>query len=263
MSFPTPPADARRELLDFRHVQTIMRLSPPVAPPGFTSVWRFATASNMPPSPPHTGALRGVLDSLAEKATVVRTSLEMLPLGEKQVPVTEALTSVAFPYILALRAAFTVGENAVYVTSSPIHGRGVFAARDLKANELVTTYPVDALRIHANEVSPDSSTRDKTPYIYLYRDASLSGPHARLEWDDYKMSADTGESIAFYGNPARYSANACGHLLNDPTGTDREANCMFCPLLGGAVTTICVVRPVQRGQELLIRYGNGYWHDRR
>ena len=263
MSFLTLPVDLRRDLLmDFRRIHIIMRLSPPIPPPHSTCVGSLAIAPNMPTLLPCIGTLHNVIDALEKRATTIRTMMEMLQHGDPQLPATAALTSAAFPYILALRTAFTVGEDAVYITSSPVHGKGVFAARDLKANELVTTYPVDALRIHANKVSSDYSIGDKKPFIYLYRDASLSGSHALLEWDDYKMNSIHGESIAFYGNPARYSANACGHLLNDPIGTDRDANCMECPLVGGVVTAICVVRPVQKGHELLMGYGESYWSDR-
>ena len=125
---------------------------------------------------------------------------------------------------------------------------------------------MDALRILADEVcSVDLDAvgpRDSATFVFLYRDESLKESNEALKWDDYKMVSVYGDSIAFYGDPSRHSANACGHMINDPTGTDLKANCAECTLLGGAVTAICIVRPVRKGEELLLQYGSSYWSDR-
>ena len=48
-------------------------------------------------------------------------------------------------------------------------------------------------------------------------------------------------------------------MINDPRGTGGGANCIECPIAGGAVTAILVTKPVRAGEELLMRYGSSYW----
>jgi len=69
--------------------------------------------------------------------------------------------------------------------------------------------------------------------------------------------------VAFYGNPDVHTPDACGHLINDPSGTPLQANCIETTLLGGVVTAMMIVQPVRAGEELLMDYGRRYWEDRR
>ena len=51
------------------------------------------------------------------------------------------------------------------------------------------------------------------------------------------------------------------HLVNDPIGSGRQANCEFVEVLsrGWPLLFAVVVEPVTPGEELLLKYGEGYW----
>ena len=58
--------------------------------------------------------------------------------------------------------------------------------------------------------------------------------------------------VTVYGDPASHSPGACGHMINDPRGTTSEANCVVCPLGGGALVGIVTLREVSKGEELFM-----------
>jgi|EP00966_Prymnesium_polylepis_P037988 hypothetical protein len=68
-------------------------------------------------------------------------------------------------------------------------------------------------------------------------------------------------AVNIYGNPNEWSPAECGHKINDPKGSGREANCIECTLAGGAVTAIMATSAVKKGEELLIGYRSGFWVD--
>jgi len=112
-------------------------------------------------------------------------------------------------------------------------GRGLFAARDLPADHRV-------------------------PY---------TGDRIALRGDDkggtYVLETRRGEGI----DAARRNSGL-GRWVNDPRGAideqgrPRVANCEFAmhtPRGGQRVAAVRTLRSVQRGEELLVRYGNDYW----
>ena len=160
-----------------------------------------------------------------------------------------------FPYLFALRTGVTVcAPDALRVGVSGVHGLGVFATRNLKVNELVTTYPVDALMVHCG----------RGPIVVAYRDQRHNGSGiAAEEWHDYKMCTCHKDAYTYaFADPSRHPPHRCGHMLNSPHRTNMQANCVECPLMHGAVTAVCVAQAVAAGEELLIDYGSQYWHDR-
>ena len=209
------------------------------------------------------------VSDLTSLAAATATDIAMVVKDKEVLPTT--LSDVAFPYIAALRFGLTLGisEPPVHVAESDIQGLGVFATRDIKQNELVTTYPVDALRVHLNLVQ--NNNKGLNPYAFMYRDAGFEGTYASQHWDDYKMHAQSiaakvrcdRQSICFFGNPNVYTPHACGHMINDPKNTTHRANCVDCCLAGGSVTAILTTRAVAKGEELLMEYGEGYWSDRK
>ena len=46
------------------------------------------------------------------------------------------------------------------------------------------------------------------------------------------------------------------------SGTSAEANCVECPIGGGALIGILTLRDVRAGEELLMDYGERYWQER-
>ena len=250
-------------------VHACMKLAPPVQPPEPHAVWHLA-ASHVPPppfKPVEQPGLRAIVSRISDVTTMMRDLAELVG----RIRPTELPTSFAadaFPYVVALRTELTLGilEPPVRVAASAIEGKGVFATCDLECNELVTTYPVHALRVFMDQVPVNEDGLGG--FAYFYRDVALSTNHAEQHWENYKMQAfcrktSTGrQAVCFYGDPNVHPPEACGHMINDPRGTGGGANCTECPIAGGAVTAIVVTKAVRAGEELLMRYGESYWASR-
>eukprot|EP00966_Prymnesium_polylepis_P005725 130592-Prymnesium_polylepis.1 len=258
------------------------RASPPVESPEEDVIWMLANyvfnrGLKFPPKSPT------MSDITWNITTYVRafcdTTARMWNPPRHSIPTS--LGKVVFPYIYGLKTGFTLGiEAPVRVAPSNIHGKGVFATRDIKANELFTTYPVHALRVLLDRY-PDGGRG----YVYMYKDLSIKCRHADDHWEYYKMGCDacfinhwedlkkaceactTGEiqakditeAAVIYGNPNVHPPEACGHMINDPRGTGRGENCGMCLLVGGVVTAIIATEAIKKGEELLFKYGEGYW----
>jgi len=261
-----------------RRAFVIQILAPPIKPPNPIAICKlaktplaqslvnqlcdgaYANTAKVADVVSYVSDLTSLAAATATQIAIMRKDPEVLP---------TTLSGVAFPYIAALRFGLTLGipEPPVHVAESGIQGLGVFATRDIKQNELVTTYPVDALRVHMNLCN----NKDLNPYAYMYRDGGFEGIYAEQHWDDYKMHAQSiaarvrydRQSICFFGNPNVYTPHACGHMINDPKNTTHRANCVDCCLSGGSVTAILTTRAVAKGEELLMEYGEGYWSDRK
>ena len=181
------------------------------------------------------------------------------------------VTVVPFVVLFCDKFKMNLGlsDPPVRVAPSRIHGSGVYATRDLKPNELVTAYPVDAVRILMDHAPLPESVEERI-FAYIYNDPVFgNGNKAHESWDDYKMNgfgtgfgSDGTPAVVFYGNPAIHSPKMCGHMINDPRGTGCESNCIECPLVGGAITAILITSPVKAGDELLMGYGQPYWKKR-
>ena len=51
-------------------------------------------------------------------------------------------------------------------------------------------------------------------------------------------------------------------MIKDPLGTAAEANCVECPIGGGALIGMLTLRDIAKGEELLMDYGERYWRAR-
>lgn len=249
-----------------RQALVVTNLAPPVQPPEPHAVWTLAVTTAPPPpiEPLEQPGLRATVERITKVATTFRDFARLA--GEMwPVALPSTYSAEAFPYVLALRLGLTLGvrEPPVRVAVSAIAGRGVFATRDLKPNELVSTYPVHALRVFL-DLEPVRNGFGS--FVFFYRNAAHSDTHAECHWAKYKMVGFSGKlatkrdaAVCFYGDPNVHSPEACGHMINDPRGTGGGANCVVCPIAGGAVTAILVTKAVQAGEELLMNYGEAYW----
>ena len=185
----------------------------------------------------------------------------LVPESDERLPTSYG--THAWPYVIALRSQASVSQTqSVEVRTSPIHGKGVFALRDLKCNELVTTYPVHGLRVHMDQLSvgDENKAAGNAVFCYFYDDSTYESDHAERQWDVCKMNGVTG--VEFYGDPLRHTREACGHMINDPRGSGLMPNCMTCHLFDGVANVICITTPIQSGHELLLDYGDAYWEGR-
>lgn len=160
------------------------------------------------------------------------------------------------------------------VAKSELHGEGLFATRDLEEGELITFYPGDALLIWADaDRSPD---RDVSLFFGAHvpeaeRTRDVLGSQAR----EYEMTATATMSVV--GDPARRDDPAyLGHFANDgascssPETAAREAYnqatyaaCNAAHLtLEGCHTGTRAIRPIPKGAEVLVSYGENYWLSR-
>ena len=86
--------------------------------------------------------------------------------------------------------------------------------------------------------------------------------HKRLKQRLFDHGLDIAPGVTVYADPATHSPGFCGHMINDPRGTSAEANCVECPIGGGALVGILTLRDVREGGELLMDYGERYWQER-
>ena len=226
-----------------------------------------------PPPIPRSHDTRAIVDHVTKISLKISQSVTKCAQANSHIKVSaETVPSTmlrdTFPYLAAMVTGARINESApVYVAQSNVAGLGVFASRDIKINEFVTVYPVDAIRLMLDKVPKDN---DRHAYTYLYLDSRRSRDHAEQHWIDYKMhclvhcttSNLRTDALCFYGDPSVHPPNACGHMINDPRDTCFEANCIECVLCGGIVTAILSTANIAKGSELLMEYGDDYWRSR-
>lgn len=250
-------------ILELQRVLVITNLAKPIAPPPDSEIWNFASVPSAPVQGPkilNDVPLSKMIDHLTKIVTgfkkigAIVSIIRQLP----EVPPT-SFSKTAFPYMVAMKISPTFESSPVRVAHSNVHGRGVFATRNLKPNELVTTYPVDALRVQADMAPKEDA------FVYLYKDNNMysnSTNYASVHWEAYKVQvAEKHQAVCIFGNPDVHYPGACGHLINDAKNSGKRRNCAMCTLLGGVVTAILVLHPIKEGEELLMSYGDGYWND--
>ena len=86
--------------------------------------------------------------------------------------------------------------------------------------------------------------------------------HKRLKKELSGYGLDIAPGVAVYADPSTHSPGFCGHMINDPRGTASGANCIECPIGGGALIGILSLRTVRKGEERSMNYGTGYWQAR-
>ena len=109
----------------------------------------------------------------------------------------------------------------------PIKGRGLFAERHFKPNQLVATYTGDL----------------------------IPGGGDDHNQSDYVLKLSRRVAI----DAARTNA-APGRLVNDPRGTGLRPNCRFSVNHHNKTARLIAIRPVRKGDEFLVSYGSAYWN---
>lgn len=154
--------------------------------------------------------------------------------------------------------------SGVEVCLSPVHGNGVFAVKDFKYGDILTTYPADYLSIDKDEgamwiaTDPLETLDEQTLRLIV--------PYA-LKIDD--------TPVQIAGKPDVHHPHRCAHLINDGasiTKADfthedvveyinesvRFRNCMFISL-GGIVVVAMATRDIKAGEEIFTEYSAAYW----
>lgn len=160
----------------------------------------------------------------------------------------------------------------VELRRSDVHGRGIFATRDVRAGDLLTLYPTDA----------QVSYRSGGEGIYV-----LLGPSNPKTCEEvYEIHQEYGAVLGSHigvvlqavGFPELVDDPAyLGHLANDACiapdarlgasaydqGVGNRVNASFAIIQSELHHCIVAITPIAKGSEILVRYGAEYWQAQR
>lgn len=173
------------------------------------------------------------------------------------------------------RRLYITIEERVSIKKSSIHGKGVFAIKDIKKGQLITLYPSDYM-----------IWNDRKANVYAYVpgahlaecDKALSfkrmSEKERKKWNEYNFTVDTTFSII--GHPLLLSnPSYLGHMCNDGAKmskndakskhtyleqTKKKRNAEYKKIdKDGCCIGIVAVKDIKKGEEVLVSYGYNYW----
>lgn len=157
------------------------------------------------------------------------------------------------------------------VRESSLHGRGLFALRDLAQGELITFYPGDALLIWKDsDRSPDRDVGVLFGAHVLERD-----PERVLSEGARGFEVQVSETTSLVGDPELCDDQAyLGHMCNDgsmcsspeerASYEQESASASNAAFIGieGCHFSVQATRAIKAGAEILVSYGAGYWLSR-
>jgi len=167
------------------------------------------------------------------------------------------------------RIPFDFDFAPVMLKPSPIHGKGVFATRDILTNEVVTMYPGDYVFIAHK--SNNSKIRLTSPIC-----KSMFGFLTKQQYNTalYPYSLHVNDMVSIVGHPRLVGdPSYLGHMINDaakPTSSvashkvyetvsQAKANCEFYNFKGDMHIGIIATRDIAQGEELFVHYELSYW----
>jgi len=169
---------------------------------------------------------------------------------------------------------FNYSIDAVELKKSNIHGRGVFASRNILIHEVITFYPADIARYHVDGRPCDKDVSTQMGRIYgkgISEESRIKVETNPGVYDEYKFDMDPFVDIT--GTPENdKNQNYLGHFINDgakcsndPRSIDIyhrisgiKLNCEFCPLNNLHVAVVAT-KNISKGEEILCSYGPNYW----
>ena len=144
----------------------------------------------------------------------------------------------------------------VVVGASPLHGRGVFATRDIAEGELLTLYPPDGLAYFQGGRVQCISDADDEHETFMMR----------------FYAQQLSQTVQLLGDPDQDQDPAyIGHLINDSVGPpgsrspeELEAawalhNARPVSVYTQVEVAFVATRPIEKGDEILTTYGSCYW----
>lgn len=191
-----------------------------------------------------------VIDFMTRRKEMHQHRME-LPPGE------DAFMLQSYPTVLTLALKVTVKHPKVAITEIKGKAKGVVATTDIRANSIVTFYPIDLVRIRSHNYEASGMVAFFSPYESL-RSSFVELGSKRL--DDYKFSFS---NVDIYGDPDFHPNGCCGHMINDGDGPVKgKNNSVLVKLFGGALIAVVAVFDIKQGSEVLASYGVGYWECR-
>lgn len=161
----------------------------------------------------------------------------------------------------------------VYLKESKIHGRGVFAKRDIEKFEVITYYPADLVITNRKVEEPTGGYVSFLSNRYIAKfGCKMDLDGANMNYLDYAFGSDgkTVESIVgcpeFDDNP-----HLMGQFINDCTSHDSSKESiknyednyfvgLNCIIIFGIQTVIIAERDIKKDEEILTTYGVSYWN---
>jgi hypothetical protein len=156
--------------------------------------------------------------------------------------------------------------DIVEVRNSKIHGKGVFAKRDIKENEILTFYPIDILKLQV----------DDSTYIASFSNRFLSKHEVKNhdKYEIYQYGMPNGNIII--GCPDFINNNNyIGHMINDISihnktkksikqykKNSKKCNCMYYNCSDfDLYVPIVSTKDIRKDEELFTSYGVQYWNN--
>jgi len=177
------------------------------------------------------------------------------------------------PYIIIMLSESI--HNNIIIKPSPIHGKGVFATKDIPKNTIVTLYPPHAIKINGNMI-PHADPQNLKDFESNFNE------YLR----DYLACSSLSDSQMFIGNPNIISNSFAGHIINDACGnifknisfdetkkypifrnlvsdyymkSIKNRNCRLVSDNNDLVICVETKKDIRAGDELLICYEPAYW----
>jgi len=241
----------------------VATLALPRPPPREVAIWTIAHCDELcealgPPTKINTKSLREtcemVRDAVELHSPLICAAAALRPLDACERSTMRPIASSAISkyfFVLGMSIDIQLGCDLVRVAPSPVEGLGVFAVTDIPKHTCFTAYPSHLLALWEDGPHADHRVTAIFSRKHANYDVDANRKMRQVLWD-YGLEMC---GVTVYGDPASHSPGACGHMINDPRGTTSEANCVVCPLVGGALVGIVTLRQVSKGEELFLNYG--------
>jgi len=165
----------------------------------------------------------------------------------------------------------------VTVQKSPVHGKGVFATKDIPEHVIVTFYPADRAVSYRGKVGSGENEVHVLPSVRSKSKDTTALLSRNTHAFDLQACGHDIHKHTLYGDPeCTEDAAYCGHMINDaskPENTKRRAllkyqvesmekhNCAFFRVGSKETVAVAIVSlcPISKGSELFVHYGASYW----
>ena len=196
--------------------------------------------------------------------------------------ITQCNLTDKFNRIADMAKKIKLKYNKIKLSSSSIHGRGVFATANIPKDTIVTFYPVDSFSLMRGK-EQDNYIKGRISKEF---DENFEYYQSRYTWGSYSnIFGDYGVT----GDPFKHhDTHFLGHMLNDGVGnvfektsyedlhsdkyicqeifgkyteyTETQTNCEIQDLDDLPIVFIVTTKDIQAGEELLTHYGEYYWY---
>jgi hypothetical protein len=166
--------------------------------------------------------------------------------------------------------------NNCYVSSSKVHGLGVFANRDMNAGDVITIYPADiAIEMIDEKTNQCNILISKELYDLKFSEVGFTKENLIELCSDFCRNylVKLTEAINISATPEMYDDVAyVGHMINDGTEviptdenmveeyemlSESKQNCYF--KYYNNLLFVIAKKSISKDDELFVTYGSKYW----